>query len=134
LRELQVQELAQVPVQVWAQPVAPGLEQVPERLSAQAQEQVQVSAQVQVQARALVPAQVQALARVLVRVQALVPVRQHPLLRRPPQSPCQRGPFHRLALEFLSAFPRWAMELRCPLCRWTLRTTVRRRQRCRPHS
>jgi hypothetical protein len=114
------------------------LEQVPERLSAQAQEQVQVSAQVQVQARALVPALVrvlvQALARVLVRVQALVPVRQHPLLRRPPQSPCQRGPFHRLALEFLSAFPRWAMELRCPLCRWTLRTTVRRRQRCRPHS
>jgi hypothetical protein len=122
LRELQVQELAQVPVQVWAQPVAPGLEQVPERLSAQAQGQVQVSAQVQ------------ELARVLVRVQALVPVRQHPLLRRPPQSPCQRGPFHRLALEFLSAFPRWAMELRCPLCRWTLRTTVRRRQRCRPHS
>jgi hypothetical protein len=120
LRELQVQELAQVPVPVWAQPVAPGLEQVPERLSAQAQEQVS--------------AQVQALARVLVRVQALVPVRQHPLLRRPPQSPCQRGPFHRLALEFLSAFPRWAMELRCPLCRWTLRTTVRRRQRCRPHS
>jgi hypothetical protein len=116
LRELQVQELAQVPVQVWAQPVAPGLEQVPERLSAQ----VQVSAQVQ------------ALARVLVLVQ--VQVRQHPLLRRPPQSPCQRGPFHRLALEFLSAFPRWAMELRCPLCRWTLRTTVRRRQRCRPHS
>jgi hypothetical protein len=122
LRELQVQEL----------------EQVPERLSAQAQEQVQVSAQVQVQARALVPALVrvlvQALARVLVRVQVLVRVRQHPLLRRPPQSPCQRGPFHRLALEFLSAFPRWAMELRCPLCRWTLRTTVRRRQRCRPHS
>jgi hypothetical protein len=124
LRELQVQELAQVQVQVWAQPVAPGLEQVPERLSAQAQEQV--SAQVQALARVLV--------RVLVRVQALVPVRQHPLLRRPPQSPCQRGPFHRLALEFLSAFPRWAMELRCPLCRWTLRTTVRRRQRCRPHS
>jgi hypothetical protein len=116
LRELQVQELAQVPVQVWAQPVAPGLEQVPERLSAQ----VQVSAQVQ------------ALARVLVLVQ--VQVRQHPLLRRPPQSPCQRGPFHRLALEFLSAFPRWAMELRCPLCRWTLRTMVRRRQRCRPRS
>jgi hypothetical protein len=120
LRELQVQELAQVQGQVQgqvsAQPVAPGLEQVPERLSAQVQEQVQVSAQVQVQAR--VPVQ----------------VRQHPLLRRPPQSPCQRGPFHRLALEFLSAFPRWAMELRCPLCRWTLRTTVRRRQRCRPHS
>jgi hypothetical protein len=124
LRELQVPVWAQAQVQaqgqVSAQPVAPGLEQVPERLSAQ--EQVQVSAQVQ------------ALARVLVRVQALVPVRQHPLLRRPPQSPCQRGPFHRLALEFLSAFPRWAMELRCPLCRWTLRTTVRRRQRCRPHS
>jgi hypothetical protein len=118
LRELQVQELAQVPVQVWAQPVAPGLEQVPERLSAQ------------VQARVLA----RVLVRVLVRVQALVPVRQHPLLRRPPQSPCQRGPFHRLALEFLSAFPRWAMELRCPLCRWTLRTTVRRQQRCRPRS
>jgi hypothetical protein len=126
LRELQVQELAQVQGQVQgqvsAQPVAPGLEQVPERLSAQVQEQVQVSAQVQ------------ALVLVLVQVQVQVQVRQHPLLRRPPQSPCQRGPFHRLALEFLSAFPRWAMELRCPLCRWTLRTTVRRRQRCRPHS
>jgi hypothetical protein len=118
LRELQVQELAQVPVQVWAQPVAPGLEQVPERLSAQAQAQVSA----------------QALVLVLVQVQVQVQARQHPLLRRPPQSPCQRGPFHRLALEFLSAFPRWAMELRCPLCRWTLRTTVRRRQRCRPHS
>jgi hypothetical protein len=130
LRELQVQELAQVQGQVWAQPVAPGLEQVPERLSAQ----VQVSAQVQALARVLVQARVLVRVPVLVRVQALVPVRQHPLLRRPPQSPCQRGPFHRLALEFLSAFPRWAMELRCPLCRWTLRTTVRRRQRCRPHS
>ena len=121
-----MQELAQVPVQVRAQPVAPGLEQ---ELA-----QVPVWTQVQVQALAQVLVQVQALVPVLVQVQALVPVRQHPLLRRPPQSPCQRGPFHRLALEFLSAFPRWAMELRCPLCRWTLRTTVRRRQRCRPHS